>query len=119
MLKRLRDRSRAALARPGVSTGRALWEGAARGGAQAAGRDAGEIAPGRLADLVTVDAEAVDLADRKSDIALDTLIFAGDERLVRDVWSAGRHVVCDGRHVARDAVNDGYRRAMKRLRDAL
>ncbi|MGI9407377.1 MAG: formimidoylglutamate deiminase, partial [Hyphomicrobiaceae bacterium] len=46
--QRLRDRGRAVLATPDASTGRVLFEGAAKGGAQAAGRDCGAIAPGRL-----------------------------------------------------------------------
>jgi formimidoylglutamate deiminase len=39
--------------------------------------------------------------------------------MVRDVWAAGRHVVQDGRHVARDRVEAGYRRVMRELRDRL
>jgi formimidoylglutamate deiminase len=39
--------------------------------------------------------------------------------MVRDVWSAGRHMVRDGRHVARDAIAAAYRAALRDLRDAL
>jgi formimidoylglutamate deiminase len=53
--QRLRDHSRAALATEALSTGRRLWEAACRGGAQAAGRAAGAIAPGLWADLVALD----------------------------------------------------------------
>ena len=35
----------------------------------------------------------------EGDEILDAYIFAGDDRMVRDVWSAGRHVVRDGKHV--------------------
>ncbi|MBK8085688.1 MAG: formimidoylglutamate deiminase [Devosia sp.] len=45
--QRLRDRGRALLATPTASTGRVLLEQAARGGAQALGRDAGSITAGR------------------------------------------------------------------------
>ena len=101
------------------STGRVLWEGAAAGGAQAAGRDAGAIRAGAWADLVALDMGAIDLAGRTGDIILDTLIFAGDDRLVTDLWSAGRHIVTGGAHVARAAITARYRATMARLGDAL
>jgi formimidoylglutamate deiminase len=39
--------------------------------------------------------------------------------MVRDVWSAGRHVVRDGRHVARDAIAAAYRATLRDLGEAL
>ncbi len=117
--QRLRDRSRAALARPDASTGRVLFEGAARGGTQAAARDSGVIAPGALADLMALDGEAVDLAGKSGDTLLDAFIFAGDDHMVRDVWSAGRHLVQAGRHVAREAITRRYGETMRRLGDAI
>jgi formimidoylglutamate deiminase len=117
--QRLRDRSRAALATAARSTGRVLFEGAARGGAQAAGRASGVIAPGMWADLLALDGGAVDLTGRQDDTVLDAWIFAGDDRMVREVWSAGRHVVRDGRHMARDAITAAYVATLKRLGDAI
>lgn len=117
--QRLRDRSRAALATRTRSTGRVLFEGAARGGAQAAGRDSGAIAPGRWADLLALDGAAVDLVGRQGDTALDAWIFAGDDRAVAEVWSAGRHLVRGGRHRAHEAITAAYLRTLQGLRDAL
>ena len=117
--QRLRDRARAVLARPGRSTGRVLFDAAARGGAQAAMRDAGTLAPGRLADLVALDGEAADLAGREGDALLDSFVFAGGDRLVTDLWSAGRHVVREGRHVRHDAITRRYIRTIGRLKAAL
>jgi len=117
--QRLRDKSRAAVATPQKSTGRVLFEGAVSGGAQAAGRTAGKIAEGCFADLLALDATAVDLEGREGDEILDAYIFAGDDRMVRDVWSAGRHVVQDGNHVKGDAIRAAYRTTMKRLRTRL
>lgn len=116
--QRLRDRSRAALATAAQSTGRVLAEGAAQGGAQAAGRDSGRIEAGRLADLVALDRTHPDMAGRRGDMALDTLIFARDDRQVRHVWSAGRHIVQDGQHVARTRIEAGYRTTLARLLEA-
>jgi formimidoylglutamate deiminase len=117
--QRLRDRGRAVLAMGGQSTGRTLFEGAARGGAQAAGRDGGVIAPGRWADLLALDGRAVDLAGRRGDTLLDAWIFAGSDKMVREVWAAGRHVVQGGRHVAHETITRRYAATLQRLRDAL
>jgi len=117
--QRLRDGSRAALATADLSTGRRLWQAAASGGAQAAGRDAGAIRPGALADLVALDMDHPDLEGRAGDTIPDTFAFAGDSAMVADVWSAGRHLVTGGRHRARAAIVAGYRRAQARLRAAL
>lgn len=113
--QRLRDLSRAALATPEQSTGRVLFDAACRGGAKAAGRDCGTIAVGQLADLVALDGGNVDLNGREGDTLLDSWIFAGDDRMVSEVWSAGRHLVTKGRHVRREAITAAYRRAVAGL----
>lgn len=114
--QRLRDHSRAALATPQHSTGRRLFDAAVAGGAQVAGRAAGRIAPGLLADLVALDDTHIDLAGRSGDPVLDIWIFAGDHRMVRDVWAAGRHMVRDGRHIAHETITRRYLDAMAALR---
>ncbi|MCL4187122.1 MAG: formimidoylglutamate deiminase [Rhodobacteraceae bacterium] len=113
--QRLRDRTRAALATPDRSTGRVLVEAAAQGGAQAAGREAGAIAPGRLADLVALDGGHPDMAGRAGDLALDAWVFARDDRIVTDVWSAGRHILRDGAHPRAAAIGRAYSATMARL----
>jgi len=117
--QRLRDRSRAALATPEHSTGRRLFEAVVRGGARAAGRDTGAIATGNWADLMTLDQGHADLIGRRGDTVLDTFVFAGDDRMVRDVWSAGRHMVRGGRHVARDRIVAAYARTLADLGEAM
>ena len=112
--QRLRDRARSVLAPPGGSTGRALLDAVLAGGARAAGRASGAIEAGRLADLVALDGPRAALFDTKGDAALDAWVFAGGEGWVSDLWSAGRRVVTGGRHVARDAVEGGYRASMAR-----
>ncbi|MFZ2103311.1 MAG: formimidoylglutamate deiminase [Oricola sp.] len=117
--QRLRDRSRAALATQQHSTGRRIFDAVCAGGAQAAGRNSGAIAVGKLADLVALDDRAVDLAGRQGDTILDCFVFAGDDRLVTDVWSAGRHMVEGGRHVRHDATVARYAKAMKELGETM
>lgn len=114
--QRLRDRRRLLLTEDGKSVGRTLYEGAARGGAQALGRNAGAIAPGRLADLVALDADNDLLAGLEGDRILDTWIFSGDDRLVSEVWSAGRHVVKAGRHIHREKISRAYRNVSAKIR---
>jgi len=117
--QRLQHRSRALLAAAERSTGRVLLESAAQGGAQAAGRGAGMIREGEWADLMALDMTSADLDGRQSDAILDAWIFAGDDRMVTEVWSAGRHIVTGGRHKAREVITSRYRRTMARLRDTL
>lgn len=117
--QRLRDRSRATLATPAKSAGRRLFDAINSGGATVSGRDNGTIAAGKLADLMALNANAVDLVGKSGDTLLDCYIFAGDDRLVRDVWSAGRHMVRDGRHIARETVSARYVETMKQLGEAL
>lgn len=117
--QRLRDRGRAILATGEASTGRVLFERAVAGGAQAAQRDAGSIAVGKWADLCALDTSAVDLDGRRGDALLDSYIFAGDDRMVTDVFAAGRHLVHGGRHVSHDAIAKRYRHTMRALQDRL
>lgn len=118
--QRLRDLSRAVLAKPEKSTGRVLFEAAATGGALAGGRDAGRIEAGAQADLIGLDDDNEWLCNRQGDAALDSLIFGGGGGgCIRDVWSAGRHVVKEGRHFRRDEIVRKYKQTMKRLETAI
>ncbi len=117
--QRLRDRERAVLATPEKSCGRRMLETVAEGGASALGRAAGRIETGALADFFALDSAAPDLAGLSGDRLLDAWIFAGDDRLVSDVWAAGRHVVKDGRHIKRDAIAARFNKIMRRLRSEL
>lgn len=117
--QRLRDGTRTAFATPEKSTGRRLFDAMLTGGAQAAGRDAGRIAVGAWADIMTLDTASEHLCARTGDTALDAWIFAGDDRLVRDVWSAGRHMVGHGQHIARDRIVAAYKQTLDELKDAL
>lgn len=101
------------------STGRLLWDGATKGGGQAAGRASGAIAVGQWADLLALDTGDLRLEGMQGDQLLDAFIFAGRDGLVTDLWSAGRHIVRDGRHIARDSVAAQFRATMNRLRQTL
>ncbi len=117
--QRLRDTRRAVLAEPERSTGRVLYEAGLDGGATAAGRETGAIAAGLWADLCAVGLDNPVLFGRKGDERLDSLIFAGGDGLVRDVWAAGRHVVCEGRHRDHDRITAGYLACIGRLQERM
>lgn len=117
--QRLRDLQRNVWTPGPGSVGAALYTGAAAGGAQALGRDAGRIAPGALADLVASDSHLPALCALTGDQLLDGLCFAAGDDAVTDVWSAGRHCVTGGRHVQRDAIAAAYREAIADLSGAL
>ena len=117
--QRLRDHTRAALATEGMSTGRCIFENVLRGGAQAAGRWTGRLEEGRWADMLALDTASPMLYGFSMDTVLDAWIFAGDDGLVSDVWSAGRHMVQNGRHIARTEVFADYVRTIDALRSAL
>ena len=114
--QRLQHRARTILAPPGASNGRALFDEALRGGAAAAARPVAAIAPGALADLLALDAESSILEGKRGDEVLDAFVFAGDNRIVTDVWSAGRHMVTGGAHIRRNEIRRRYARAMRALR---
>lgn len=117
--QRLRDGTRAALATPEQSTGRRIFEGMLQGGAQAAARKTGRLESGYWADMLTLDTASEHLWGRSGDAILDSWVFAGDDRLVTDVWSAGRHMVQGGTHVARDQIVTAYKQTIDDLKDSL
>jgi formimidoylglutamate deiminase len=99
---------------PDVSSN--LWRAAARGGAQAAGHPAGELAPGRRADFVVLDRDAPALESLAAPAILAVAIFGGNPAPVRGVFVRGESVVEAGRHAEEDNAAAGYRAALKRLR---
>jgi formiminoglutamate deiminase len=64
--------------------------------------DAGLIAPGRRADLVTVSLDTPRMAGAGANCLLEHVVFAATSAEVTDVVVSGRHVVSDGRHTAFD-----------------
>jgi formiminoglutamate deiminase len=116
--QRLRDRARNVIgAADARSTGRVLFEGAVRGGAQALGFDgpATGIAAGATADFISLNLAASALASRADDALLDSLIFGAHHGCIDGVWRAGRKWVSEGRHIARDEVARAYRATLAKV----
>lgn len=117
--QRLRDIARNIMVAKEGSVGQCLYVGAALGGAQALGRKSGQIAVGNLADLTAIDLSHPTLCALAPDQVLDGLAFAAPDAVVTDLWSAGRHQVKEGRHVNREQIIAGWRKAVKGLIDAV
>jgi len=81
----------------------ALLRAATTGGCDSIGwTEAGRIAAGKLADLVSVELDDVRLAGTSRDHAIESLVFAASAGDVRDVLVGGRFIVRDGAHLALD-----------------
>jgi formiminoglutamate deiminase len=100
----------------GMSTGRALYDGAVSGGSRALGAlmvgPAG-LEVGAPADIVSLEASSPSLLERRGDALLDSFVFAGVG--VDGVWRGGLKVVANGRHIARERIEARYRAALARL----
>ena len=92
-----------------------LYQRALAGGAQALNRNAGAIAPGKLADLVVLDTDHSTLVGHTGDGVLDAWLFSGSGTPVRHVMVGGTWVVRDGRHHAQPMIADAFRRTVRTL----
>jgi formimidoylglutamate deiminase len=108
--QRLARRARNIVAAPGGSTGRALFDGALRGGAAALDRKSG-FAIGADADIVTLREREF---EPDGDAWLDGWVFSNGAA-VDSVHARGRRVVEDGAHVGRAAARDRFRATMREL----
>ena len=97
------------------STGRNLFDAAVESGARACGRACGGIESGRRADFVVLDTGHPRLYGRHRDELIDSWIFSGNERLVRDVYVGGAKVVDNGRHAHEAEIERDFRAALDRL----
>ncbi|MCE9621283.1 MAG: formimidoylglutamate deiminase [Actinomycetia bacterium] len=68
--------------------------------------EAGELAPGRLADFITLRLDTVRTAGSPASSALETAVFAGAAADVHHSVVAGQVVVADGSHVRIDVARE-------------
>jgi len=94
-----------------------LWQGALRGGAQAAGRPVGALAAGKRADLLVLDATHVNLDGVDAADVLGRFLFSGNDNLVNDVLVGGEWVVENGKHFNQETIADRYKLALHQLRE--
>ncbi len=109
--QRLFHRSRNVMTKPGISTGRGLFDAATNGGARALGVASG-LAIGNSADMVSLKP---DFGQRpKADFMLDSWIFANGVK-VDCVWVHGSRQVENGAHRHRQRVAERFAACMKKL----
>jgi cytosine/adenosine deaminase-related metal-dependent hydrolase len=96
-----------------------LLAAATEAGMAALGWDAGRLAPGRLADLVTVGLDSVRLAGTRPAEAADHLVFAATAADVTSVVASGRQIVQDGHHLLVGDVPAALTRAIATLDRAI
>ncbi len=92
-----------------------LWQSSLAGGAQASGRCVGALQVGKRADVLVLDASHPNLAAVWQEDVLNTLIFCGNDNLVRDVLVGGQWRVQAGKHVAQAQINARYIATMQEL----
>jgi formimidoylglutamate deiminase len=97
--------------------GEFLWQGALQGGAQASGRAVGALAAGKRADLLVLDADHPNLFGRAAEEVLGSLVFSGNDNLVKDVMAGGQWVVRGQQHVAQQAIAARFRQTLAELRE--
>jgi formiminoglutamate deiminase len=112
--QRLKHRARNVLApEAGRSTGRALYEGALHGGAQALGIRISGLQTGASADFLSLNGADPSFSARTGDTLLDSWIFAGGS--IDCVWRRGRKEVTHGRHRHGEIIRERYLRVITRL----
>ena len=107
--QRLKSQRRNALSQGG-STGLRLFNAALQGGAQSLGAPAPGITPGAAADVFALR----DPFGMEGEAWPDRWIFGRDLQ-ISDSWVAGRHLVQQGRHIARDKVERDYAKVLREL----
>jgi formiminoglutamate deiminase len=75
--------------------------------------EAGDIAPGAWADLVTVSLDSVRTAGARPELALEAAIFGATAADVRNVVISGRDVVRDGVHLLVPDVPEALTRSIR------
>lgn len=90
-----------------------------QGGAQALARPCGELAVGKMADIIVLDDQQVNLSDKPKQHRLDAFVFSGNNNLVKDVIVAGRRLIENGRHPLQETIIKNYKQVLKKLQALL
>jgi len=91
-----------------TSVGKFLWQKSAGDGRISSQQDCSE-------DYLILDENAVALAGVNDAMLYDRLVFGGNRCLVKDVFVAGKLVVGDGKHAARESIATNYSKVLNQL----
>jgi len=103
-----------ALHAPGVGIADALWDAAARGGAQAAARNAGAIEVGRNADLISLTISDAAAGGYEPTQWLSLVVFGGAHAIIENAWVSG-HLMESVNAASAQSIADRYARTIRRL----
>jgi len=93
------------------SVGETLWRSAYLGGRQASG----VTSEGHITEWIVLDDQSPLLAGHSVSNTLDSLVFAGNQNLVRDVMIEGKWIVKDFHHIREEQIAGRYKRAIEKL----
>lgn len=93
-----------------------LWQQCLLGGAQASGRAVGALEVGKRADMIIFDNQHPNLQCSSVDDVLSSIVFTGNDNLIRDVFVGGQCVVENGKHRNQTEINTNYIACMQQLR---
>ncbi|MBB3120657.1 formimidoylglutamate deiminase [Pseudoduganella violacea] len=110
------QRRNIAVSREQRNVGDFLWQAALQGGAQAAGRPVGALSVGKRADLIVLDNEHPNLDGLDAQEVLGSLVFCGNDNLVKDVMVGGQWVVRGQKHAAQPAITARFKQTLAELR---
>ncbi len=105
----------AASAQGAQSTAQRLFDAALAGGGRAAGLGPQGLAVGARADMVVLNSQCPGLLGVPADYGLDALVFAAQGDAIDAVYVAGKQVICQGKHVAKEAIAQRYLATMQTL----
>ena len=95
--------------------GRSLIESVLEGGMLASGRKTGKIQKGYWADILALDLTSFDYFDLNDNEKLDYLIFSEKDVVIDSVFSAGRLLVKNGKHINKKKIITNYKLALHEI----
>jgi len=98
-----------------VSVGQNLWQKAAAGGAQSTSSNTGSLAVGKQADLLVLDERQTRLFANNNQHLLDSIIFASQQNVVKDVMVNGDWVVQNSKHAQEQSSADRFAELLTKL----
>ena len=97
-----------------LQTADLLWSALHVNGARSLGIEAGRLAPGMLADFITVDLNHPSMAGALKDDLISQLVFGIKASAIKDVFVAGNAIIESGVHPLTDQIVADYRQFMSR-----
>ena len=99
--------------------GRNLIESILDGGELASGRKTGKIKNGYWADILALDLSSFNYSSLNNDEKLNYLIFSESEKNIDSVFSAGRWVVKEGKHIEKEKITSEYKKTLEKISKSL